>query len=145
VLHVCNECGVCSNPEAWSVTWIKEGELVEIVGDRKKKVLVGTRWHATEYPRPGNYPKELTDSGLFLDEHSIYFNFSCFADKIGGHVFRIQGHYVDDAPPTDSRGQPMVYIGQFIDSPDVEIGDCGIAYLYYSPATGETVMYPEWF
>jgi hypothetical protein len=145
VLHVCKECGVCADPEAWKLTWIKEGEPVEILGDGNRQVLVGTRWFAMEYPRPANYPRDLTDSGYFLDEDSIYRNFSCFADKIGGHVFRIQGHYVDDAPPTDSRGHPMVYIGQFIASSDVEIGDGGIAYIYYSPATEETVMYPEWF
>lgn len=146
VLHVCqDECGVCADEEAWSVTWIKAGEPVEIMGDVKKPVLVGTPWSATEYPHPAKSPKELTDSGAFLDECSIYFNFSCFADKIGGHVFRIQGHYVDDEPPADSHGAPMVYIGQFVGSEDVEIGDCGIAYIYYSPTTEETVMYPEWF
>ena len=118
---------------------------MEILGDRLQRVLVGTPWFATEYrdPKVGFY--EFTDSGLFLDENSIYFNFSCLADKIGGHVFRIQGHYVNDAPPNDTRGNPMIYIGQFIGSPDIEIGDCGIAYIYYSPATDETVMYPEWF
>src|SRR5262249_40708084 len=137
VLHVCKECGVVADPEAWTLTWIKEGELVEILGNGKQQVLVGTPWSATEYPSLANYPHELTDSGYFLDEDSICLNFPCFADKIGGHVFRNQGHYVNDAPPTDSRGHPMVYIGQFIASPDVEIGDGGIAYIYYSPATGE--------
>jgi hypothetical protein len=145
VLHACQNCGVVADPEAWTLTWIKEGEPVQILGDGRQQVLVGTPWSATEYPRPADYPKGLTDCGYFLDEDSIYLNFSCFADKIGGHVFRIQGHYVDDAPPTDSRGHPMIYIGQFIGSPDVEIGDGGIAYLYYSPTTEETVMYPEWF
>ena len=145
VLHICKECGACSNPETWSLTWLKEGAPIEIMGDSEKEVLVGTRWFATEYPLPATYAKDLVSTGTFLDEDSIYFNFSCFADKIGGHAFRIQGHYINDATPTDRQGNSMVYIGQFIGSADVEIGDTGIAYLYYSPGTGETVMEPEYF
>jgi hypothetical protein len=141
VLHVCAECGVCADRETWSLTWIKEGEPVEQLGDRDKEVLVGTRWCATEYPILALDPKDLATEGPFLEENGLYANFSCFADKIGGHVFRIQDSYT----PADSRGSPMVYIGQFLRSPDVDIGDSGIAYLYYSEATKETIMYPESF
>jgi hypothetical protein len=145
VLHACSECGVCADPEIWNLTWIKAAEPVEILGNRGKDMLVGKRWLATEYPTPAYSADNLASPGPFLDESGVFFNFSCFADKIGGHCFRIQGHYDNYAPPSDSRDQPMTYIGQFVGTSDVEIGDTGIAYIFYSPGTGETIMYPEWF
>lgn len=141
VTHACTECGVDMHTS--QTTWINENEPIAILGDRDTPILVGKRWRATEYPTLAIYSNELVSDGQFLEESSIYFNFSCFANKVGGHVFRIQGHYGDIIP--DSNGEPMVYIGQLLDSPDIVIGDCGVAYLYYSPSTGETVMYPESF
>jgi hypothetical protein len=149
VLHVCTECGVCADREAWSLTWIKEGDELQILGDSSNPVLVGTPWQATEYPLPmsGLRPEDLVDNGPFLGECSIYFNFSCFADKVGGRVFWIQHEerLFDENSFISEQGEPMIYIGQFVGSPDIEIGDCGLAYLLHSPRTGEIVMYPQWF
>jgi hypothetical protein len=139
VLHVCQQCGVCADEGLWKLTWIKEGEPIEILGDRDRPFLVGCRWKATEYPTTLYDARKVVPDGPFYEENGIDMNFSCFADKIGGHVYRIQGGY----QVNDSRGKPMEYIGQFIDSPDIEIGDCAVAYLYYSATNGETRMYPE--
>jgi len=141
VLHVCNECGVPGDREAWSVNWIKEGDEIEILGDLERQTLVGKSWHATEYLKPATYAKDLASDGLFPAEHGIYFNFSCFADKVGGHLWWIQG----DETPTDSGGRPMTYVGQFVGTDQIEIGDTGLAYLFYSPHTGETVMVTQCF
>src|SRR5437879_13780277 len=37
VLHVCTECGVVSDREAWAVTWIKEDDEIEIRGDTRSE------------------------------------------------------------------------------------------------------------
>jgi hypothetical protein len=158
VLHVCvGECGVCPNRETWEATWIKEGDELEILGDSRNQVLVGTPWEATEYPLPmgGVSPEDLASSGPFLAEHSIFFNFSCFADKVGGRVFWIQPGYASYPSPTpvlsdetsfiSDQGERMTYIGQMISSPDIEIGDCGIAYILYSPRTDETIIDVQYF
>jgi hypothetical protein len=147
VLHVCTECGVCADRETWATTWIREGTAVEILGNTDSDVLAGTTWDVTEYPTPAIYPEELVQGGPFLKEHSIYFNFACFADKRGGHVFWAQheNRLHDEHSFVSDTGEPLTYIGQFVSSPDIEIGDCGIAYLLYSPRTGETVMYPQCF
>jgi hypothetical protein len=156
VLHVCTECGVCSNREAWALTWIKDGEDLDILGDRSKQVLVGTPWQVTEYPFPlaGGFNEDLTSTGPFAAETEAFFNYSCFADKVGGRVFWIQPGYTEDmlSPVlTDEesfisdQGERMKYIGQLVSSPDIEIGDCGIAYILYSARTGETIMEPQWF
>jgi hypothetical protein len=151
VLHGCAEHGhgVVSDHEAWAITWIKEGDDLEIRGNSRKKVLVGTPWQATEYPLPlaGAQPSDLVDSGPFLDEYSLHFNFSCFADKVGGHVFWIQPRddLWNEPSYVSENGEPMMYIGQFTDSPDIEIGDCGLVYLLYSPRTGETIIEAQCF
>jgi hypothetical protein len=150
VLHVCTECcgSVVADREAWSLTWIKEGDEIEIMGDVNNEVLVGTRWEATEYAFPGCYKAgDLATTGPFLHEHSIYFSFSCLADKVGGHVFWIQSEdrLFDENSFVSKDGESMTYIGQFVGSPDIEIGDGGIAYLLYSPRTGNTIMYPQGF
>jgi hypothetical protein len=150
VLHVCTECGVVSDREAWTVTWIKEDDEIEVMGDANKPVFVGTRWEATEYPLPGTRTRaeDLVERGRFLDEgSSIYLNFSCFADKIGGHAFWIQnleGQYQGNTFVSET-GVRLSYIGQFRDSPDMEIGDLGLAYILYSQETGETIMDPHSF
>jgi hypothetical protein len=81
------------------------------------------------------------DAGPFLAERGIFFNFACFADKVGGHVYWIQ----HEETALDSTGEPMTCIGEFVSSPDIEIGDTGIAYIFYSPKTGETRMSPHYF
>jgi hypothetical protein len=141
VLHICNECGVTPDRETWSITWLTEHDDIDIRGDRDQELQVGTRWHATDWPTLAFRAEELTDNGPFLQEDSIFLNFTCFADKVGGHNFWIQG----DRTPVDSNGQPMTYIGQMIGSRDIEIGDMGIAYLFFSPITGETVMEVQYF
>ena len=143
VLHVCTECGVCADPGAWTLTWIKEEDDIVIHGDPTKPVYVGSAWKATDYSTGLTYPDEIAQCGVFLNEYAIYTAFTCWADKVGGNIFWI--HDYEDATPTDSAGERMLYIGQFVGSEDIEIGDCGIAYLFYSPSTGETAMYPQYF
>src|SRR5262249_2644186 len=143
VLHVCTKCGVCADPEAWAVTWIKEDDEIVIHGDLTKPVYLGSAWQATDYATTLTYPAELVESGPFLNECAVYTLFTCWADKVGGHIFWI--HKYEDETPIDSAGNRMLYIGHFVGSEDIEIGDCGIAYLFYSPGTSETVMYPQWF
>jgi hypothetical protein len=147
VLHGCTECGICADREAWTLTWIKQDEEIEILGDASKRILVGTPWEVTEYPLPAPElsAEELAASGLF-SEMGFLNNFSCLTDKVGGHVFWIQheeGRCIDENSFVSDEGEPMTYIGQLGDSPDIEIGDGGIAYLLFSPRTGETIMYPQ--
>jgi hypothetical protein len=158
VLHVCTgECGPCSNRETWSLTWIKEGDDIEILGESGIPVLVGTPWLATEYPRPenGTNAESMVNSGPFRQERGIFLNYSCFADKVGGHVFWIQPGYdpkdlttpilTDENSFVTEEGERMTYIGQFTSSPDIEIGDSGLAYLLHSPRTGETIIDVQYF
>jgi hypothetical protein len=145
VVHVCTHCGACADRQAWAATWILEGEPIEILGDAAAQVLVGTSWDATEYPTPAMRAEKLVTSGPFLGETAIYEYFCCFANKRGGHVFWIQheGRLDDEHSFVSDAGEPMTYIGQFLDSPDIELGDSAVAYLLYSPRTGETIMYPQ--
>jgi hypothetical protein len=145
VLHICKECLYYFDPTARALTWIARDEAIEVQGDQAQQVSVGTRWFVTEYPTPAFYAEDLAGEQLqtasFLDEKGIFFNFTCFADKVGGHVFWIQ----EDNTPADSQGHPMVYIGQLTGSDDVHLGDCGLACIFYSPNTTETEMIIQFF
>ncbi len=146
VLHVCTECGTCADREAWSITWIKEDDEIDILGDPTKPILVGTPWDVTEYPLPEPGPSTEELAAALSGESGFINNFSCLTDKVGGHVFWIQtedGRCINEDSFISDEGEPMTYIGQFGDSPDIEIGDGGIAYLLYSRRTGETIMYPQ--
>jgi hypothetical protein len=133
VLHGCSNCGICD--DTIELTWVSPSDSLHIIGDSaNREVKAATCWTTTEYPTPAFYAEELSDDPFFKGERSIYMNFSCFADKNGGHIFWIQG----DCTPTDSQGQRMHFVGQFTGSDDIEIGDSGLAYVFHSPATGET-------
>ncbi len=127
------------------MTWIREGAPVKFFGDASKEVLVGRPWQATEYPVLARCADELVTSGPFLREDYIADAFVCYADKVGGHVCWIhhEERLFDENSFISDTGEPMTYIGQFTSSPDIEIGDFGLAYLLYSPRTGETIMYPQ--
>jgi hypothetical protein len=64
----------------------------------------------------------------------IYQNFACPLNKVGGHVRWIQS----DGTPCDGNGNPMQFVGQFLGSRDVELGDGGAAYVFFSDETRET-------
>jgi hypothetical protein len=134
VYHACTACGVGPEEETYTLTWLKEGQDLQFLGGELcRPVQVGTRWETTDFPTPFYHADEATDRGPFLQERHIYDNFSCFADKVGGHIFWIQGNET----PRDARGRPMQFIGQFQGTDDVSIHD-GLAYVFYSPRTAET-------
>lgn len=133
IYHTCKDCG-CSNEEANHLTWLRKDDDIETRGEQSNPIYIARRWQATEYPTPGLDANEIDATGGFRNEQGIYFNFSCFADKIGGHLFWIQS----DETPRDASGEAMLYIGQTRGSPDVTIGDTGLVYFFYSPKTGET-------
>jgi hypothetical protein len=137
VLHACQRCY-----ETYLATWISRKAGVSTRGKRGSgEVSVGTRWETTDFPTPFTYADEVTDSGPFLAETGVFTSFCCFADKIGGHIFWIQG----DCTPIDSTGTAMTFIGQFAGSPDVELGDSGFAYVFFSVETGETKIVMQSF
>jgi hypothetical protein len=153
VVHACLECGIPSDRGTWSVQWIREGDEIEILGNRDKQVLVGTRWHAMDYPLPrlgpkpvAPYPEDIVTSGPFLQETGIYANFACYAHKVGGRVFWLQheDRLIDENSFVSDEGEPMTYIGQLIRSRELNaLTGLGIAYILYSPTSGETIMYPQ--
>lgn len=132
VFHGCSACGVMSSH---SFYWLEESDAVELCCiEPASQVLVGTRWKVVDYLTPCTYPEEITSDSAFLREREIFQNFSVIGDKVGGHLFWIQGENI----PIDSTGRPMTFIGQFTGSRDVAIGDAGLAYIFYSFYTGET-------
>jgi hypothetical protein len=141
VYHLCQSCGPCQDDYANRITWLAESNEIEIHGEPAGTVEIGTVWEATEYPTPTYWAEEIDAVGEFRREQQIYFNFSCFGDKIGGHVFWIQG----DETPKDSAGQPMKYIGQSFGSRQIDIGDCGLVYFFYSETSRETKMAMQCF
>jgi hypothetical protein len=141
-LHGCptSRCGVL-DPENCAITWFRDGIELEIVGDQSRAVEVGTAWHSVDFPTVTYWAHELTDDRHFSMEGSVYQNFTCSAPKIGGHVMWIQ----DAVIPVDSKGQPMTFIGQFFGTADVEIGDGGIAYIFFSEATAQTEVVVQFY
>src|SRR5262249_37288768 len=118
VAHVCNRCGAPADREAWATTWLREGEAIVAVGDTEAKVDIGTRWFVTEYLTPNFTEEDVASNPAFRQERGTWANFSCYADKIGGQPFFIQG----DCTPVASNGRPMQYVGQFLGTNDIEIG-----------------------
>jgi hypothetical protein len=138
VLHACKECGYPADLETHSAIWLTLSKGVEIVSDAPHgKIEVGTRWNTMDYP----IPEELSATGPFQNETGTFFNFSCFATKVGGRPFWIQS----DEIPNDSSGQRMEFLGHWWGTDETEIGDCGLAYLFYSTNTNETAMITQCF
>jgi len=140
-LHACARCGFSNDPECYALTWLGNGNDIEIIGDAEKSVDLGFAWDSFDFPTVPYSAEELTDDKLFLKEWNFFCIFSCYAQKIGGHIFWIQG----DSIPVDRNGQPMRFIGQFFGTPDVEIGDGGIAYVFYSETTGQTELVVQYY
>jgi hypothetical protein len=135
VVHGCSECGPCGTEDGTILlTWVHPDEYV-VLGDTTQPVEVATRWRVTEYSTPEMSAEAITRADeLFLKEQSIYFNFACCANKIGGRVFFIQG----DGTPLDSQGRPMEFLCQLLGTRDVELGDSGAIYVFYSAMLKET-------
>jgi hypothetical protein len=134
-LHGCptSRCGF-TKPENWAITWLGDGDEIEIIGDPQRAVELGTAWDSVDFPTVAYHGESLTDDRFFTMEGSIFQNFTCYGPKIGGHVFWIQG----DQTPVDRNGKPMTFIGQCFGTSEVEIGDGGIAYIFFSSTTNQT-------
>jgi hypothetical protein len=139
-LHGCANCGPCEL-KTTALTWLRYGDEIEIVGDPTHPAQVGTPWDSYDFPTVSYHADDICDDRFFLMERSIYFNFTCHAPKIGGHVFWIQS----DDTPVDSAGKPMTFIGQFFGTSEVEIGDSGMAYIFFSETTGQTEFLSQCF
>ncbi len=139
VFHYCLEC-MSENEGHYSLVWLNAEPRWHGEGGGKSPVELGRPWLLTDYPYPGDELESIGDP-QFSEEQSLYLNFTCYATKVGGHVFWIQ----DKDVSLDRNGKPMMYIGQFLGTDDVELGDSGIAYLFYSPDTRETKLRMQCF
>jgi hypothetical protein len=136
VLHGCDRC-TCAGEKATSLTWVTSEMSLELrVGpDRPENAIeVGRAYETIEFSTPALYAEDLSDDPDFSKEWGIYKNFTCPLSKVGGHIFWIQG----DETPCDANGNPMHFVGQFIGSRDVELGDSGSIYVFFSDETRET-------
>jgi hypothetical protein len=138
VVHGCPQCAFCADRETWSVNWLIEGEPLDIHGDMNQEVEIGTRWWATEYPTPTfTELDQLFPRNTPAYESAPWLNFSCQAEKVGGHPNWIQEE--DDFKkeyPDDS----YLYIGQMTGEDESLRGwDSPVVYLMYSTRTGETI------
>lgn len=70
-----------------------------------------------------------------------YFMFATPGTKVGGAPSWIQG----DCTPEDENGRRMDFVGQFGCYDLIEIGDSGEAYVFLSPASGETRVITQCF
>jgi hypothetical protein len=130
VLHGCPSCGLCADEETWSLHWLLEGAPLDLHGDPSAEVQLGTRWQITEYPTPEW--QELKAIETLRHERSMYLNFVSSFDKVGGHVYWIQG---DEFVNT-----PYVYIGQMTgEDESLRYWDSAVVYLMYSFQTGKTI------
>jgi hypothetical protein len=77
------------------------------------------------------YAEEITKERPFVLENGIFYNFSTFADKVGGHPCWVQG----DWTPVDTTGKAMIFIGQL-----TSISKDYAVYLFFSGMTKETEM-----
>ena len=109
-------------------------ELKGGTNDHEDSIEVGIPYETIEFPTPAFYAKDLSDNPDFLKEWGIYQNFACPLNKVGGQIFWIQ----EDDTPRDSNNEPMRFIGQFIGSRDIELGDSGMVYIFFSDETRET-------
>jgi hypothetical protein len=138
VLHGCNRCTIpCSNENATSLTWITSDMSLELragTGHNSDAIEVGRAYETIEFLTPAFYAKDLSDDADFSKEWGIYHNFACPLNKVGGHLNWIQG----EETPCDKNGNPMQFVGQFLGSRDVELGDSGIVFVFFSEKTRET-------
>jgi hypothetical protein len=138
VLHGCDQCTIpCTDDGSGSVTWLLEQQQVEMWGSEngdQDAIEIGVPWETIEFPSPAFEARDLSDDPAFSKERGIDQFFTSPLDKVGGHLQWIQGDYT----PTNARGAPMRYIGQLTGSRDIELGDGGIVYLFYSEETDET-------
>lgn len=156
VLHGCDRCTIpCTDDAATSLTWITAEMRVEVrrgpdVAD--DAIEVGRAFKTIEFPTPAlgaeelsirphvpNDPRQatramMTGSAVEWGERDFDQTFTCPLTKVGGHLNWIQ----NDETPNDRSGRPMQFIGQFIGSRDVDLGDSGIAYIFFSDETRET-------
>lgn len=70
-----------------------------------------------------------------------YFLFATPGTKVGGAPSWIQG----DCTPDDGQGHRMEFVAQFGCYDLIEIGDSGEAYVFISPASGETCVITQCF
>ena len=138
VLHGCDQCTIpCSDDESTSLIWITPEQQIQMRSAEdanQESIEVGVAWETIEFPTPAFVARSISDDPGFLNEGNIYQNFACPLTKVGGHVRWIQ----NDDTPVDQNGNPMHYIGQFIEPRDVELGDSGIVYLFYDSETRKT-------
>jgi hypothetical protein len=64
----------------------------------------------------------------------MFDTFACRLNKVGGYCLWSD----TDMMPVDGCGRQMSFIGHFIGSRDVELGDVGTVSIFFSPFTGET-------
>lgn len=138
VLHGCDRCTIpCTDAGSTSLTWITSEMPLGLragTDHTEHAIEVGLGYETVEFSTPVFYAKDLSDDADFSKEWGIYQNFACPLDKVGGHVHWIQ----NDDTPSDGNGNPMQFIGQFVGSPDIELGDGGIVYVFFSGETRET-------
>jgi hypothetical protein len=146
--HYCVAC-LSEDEGRYSLVWLEnEARWIGAGGRKPREVQLGTAWDAIDYPWPFDeetkscLPDEIASAHpRFSEERSLYLVFTCYGTKVGGHIFWIQ--YEDI--PTDRRGKSMIYIGQFLGHDDAELGDSGIAYIFYSLETHETKLRMQCF
>jgi hypothetical protein len=144
VLHGCEQCGVASSDDSISITWTNSGQELDLRGRDDSEVgsiEVGMAYATVEFETPAYHAKELSDDPGFLKEWGICHNFACPLNKVGGQLQWIQS----DETPVDRKGHQMEYIGQFISSRDVELGDSGIVYVFFSGQTKETKVILQYY
>lgn len=116
--------------------WLYSGEKIVLKTPPqgiKGKTYTGTSWLVKDYTIENTEwfmeeEKELEKQfDLNLIGASPYFCLSANAIKIGGHPYWIQQD--ESVHSLCQCGQPMNFIGQFIEYDEIEFGDCGIAYI----------------
>jgi hypothetical protein len=139
LMHVCSEDNIAA--AWWHHRWIDRAARPELeaVLHHAERCLAGPAVRVVEYDaeavdyevtaRPGPHSEAFNDRWENSDSM-----FASTSTKVGGGVFWIQSN----PRLADTSGNPMRYIGQVSCNDFLEIGDSGVAYLLYSPATGET-------
>jgi hypothetical protein len=133
VVHVCSECFDATS------CWLLPEDDLELRGTGSEdRIEAGVMAETIDFPTPAYAVRaqELSRDPGFAQEGSIYLTFSLFANKIGGHIFWIQG----DQTPRDANGTPMRFIGQLLGTDDMELWDSGIIYVFFSEATRQTSL-----
>lgn len=126
-VHVCNSCASCT------VTFIRKSTSFSLAGDGPEEVSIGTHWPDVDYANEIFSAAEISDDADFTKEESVFMNFVCWGDKIGGHFRFIQ----NTDSPQDSKGDRMKCVGQVSLPDEYPVADCGFVYVYHSNRTGE--------